>query len=73
MSKQKGTSKTDKEAQIKEAYQYIEKALSLNQEHYAIHKWTAILIDAKSALESIKSRINNLPLFKKHLTVSIII
>ncbi|KAK6624684.1 hypothetical protein RUM44_011543 [Polyplax serrata] len=71
MSKQKGTSKTDKEAQIKEAYQYIEKALSLNQEHYAIHKWTAILIDAKSALESIKSRINNLPLFKKHLTMAI--
>lgn len=70
MSKQREIDKNKSILFINEGFKYIDKALGLNDEHYAVHKWMAILVDAKSALDGIKSRINTLPIFKKHLMVN---
>lgn len=63
--------KSKKHSLIAEAYDYIMQAFLLDENHYAVHKWMAILVDAKSSLEGIKSRISTLPIFKQHLIVSI--
>lgn len=67
MTKEKGVQKTEIAKMILEAYDYVEEALSLDDKNYAVHKWMAIVVDAKSNLEGIKKRISTLPLFKKHL------
>ncbi|EEB12685.1 protein FAM82B, putative [Pediculus humanus corporis] len=71
ITKQKTTDKSTKATLIKEAFEHIDKALRLDDKHNAVHKWMAILVDAKSSLEGIKSRINTLPTFKKHLMTAI--
>lgn len=69
MTKEKGVKKSEIPKMISEAYELVQEALSLDDKNYAVHKWVAIVVDAKSTLEGIKQRISTLPLFKKHLTV----
>ncbi|XP_014612144.1 PREDICTED: regulator of microtubule dynamics protein 1-like [Polistes canadensis] len=64
-------SKTADESEAKkmilEAYDYIQTAISIKEDHYAVQKWMAILLDSKSSLEGMKSRIQQLYTIKKHM------
>ncbi|KAL0279644.1 UNVERIFIED_CONTAM: hypothetical protein PYX00_001151 [Menopon gallinae] len=70
MSKDSSVKKADKESMIIYAYKLINKALLLNDQSGTVHKWMAILLDAKSTLEGTKARIEALPKFKKHLMMA---
>lgn len=52
---------------IREAYKFISESLEKDDKNYAIHKWYAILLDAKSNLDGIKERITQLEVVKKHM------
>lgn len=71
MAKEKKVKNSEKEEMIKHAFELINKALLLNDKSSAVHKWMAILLDAKSTLEGTKARIQALPDFKKHLMVGL--
>ncbi|XP_015186466.1 PREDICTED: regulator of microtubule dynamics protein 1-like isoform X2 [Polistes dominula] len=64
-------SKTANESEAKkmilEAYEYIQTAISIKEDHYAVQKWMSILLDSKSSLEGMKSRIQQLYNVKKHM------
>jgi len=47
----------------------IEKALQLNDSHYAVHKWYSIFLDTRAAYDGIKARVTQLPNVKIHLLV----
>lgn len=49
-----GTNKAKKEESIREGFELIQKALELDENNYACHKWMAVLLDAKSELDGIK-------------------
>lgn len=72
MSKQKGLKSSESSDMVHEAYDVICKAMEIDDKHYAVHKWMAILVDSTSALKGLKARIASLPNFKKHLEVSLI-
>jgi len=50
-----------------EGYHYLEKALTLDPENYAVHKWLFVLIDAKASHEGLKVRITESLNIKKHI------
>lgn len=52
---------------IREAYNFVAKSLSRDDKNFAIHKWYAILLDAKSNLEGIKERVTQLEVVKRHM------
>lgn len=52
---------------VYEAYDLITSALNIKEDHWAVHKWLAILLDAKSNYEGMKSRIKELYNIKKHM------
>lgn len=52
---------------IREAYKFIADSLAKNEENFAVHKWFAILLDAKSNLDGIKERVTQLENVKKHM------
>lgn len=54
---------------ILEAYNFIETAINIKEDHYAVQKWMSILLDSKSAMEGMKSRIQQLYSIKKHMLV----
>lgn len=54
---------------ILEAYNFIQTAMSIKEDHYAVQKWMSILLDSKSAMEGMKSRIQQLYSIKKHMLV----
>ncbi|KAI4488677.1 hypothetical protein M0802_011385 [Mischocyttarus mexicanus] len=64
-------SKTANESEAKEmileGYNFIDTAISIKEDHYAVQKWMSILLDSKSALEGMKSRIQQLYNVKKHM------
>lgn len=62
-------SNEEKKKYVFEGYNLIERALQLNDSHYAVHKWYSILLDMRAAYDGIKARITQLPNVKKHLLV----
>ncbi|XP_033217577.1 regulator of microtubule dynamics protein 1-like [Belonocnema kinseyi] len=50
-----------------EAFDIISTALRLQENHWAVHKWMAIILDAKSSCEGLQSRLNQLYNVKKHM------
>lgn len=62
------TSDSSKKSQlIREAFEKLKEALALDENHYAIHKWYAVLLDAKSNLDGIKERVKQLENVQKHM------
>jgi len=65
------TYSTSSAAEVKklhyEAYGYVEKALKLDPDNYAVHKWLFVLLDAKASHEGLKVRILESPNVKKHI------
>lgn len=70
MTKEENVKPSDVIAYIKEADECIERAIALSDQNYAVHKWRAIILDAKTTLEGTKSKIASLPTFKRHIEVS---
>lgn len=62
-----GANKAKKEESIREGYELITKALELDENNFACHKWMSVLLDAKSELEGIKVRVSQLENVKKHM------
>ncbi|XP_075971714.1 regulator of microtubule dynamics protein 1-like [Anticarsia gemmatalis] len=60
-----------KQELLVQAYQVISKQLESHDNHYAVHKWYALLLDAKSSLEGIKERIKQLETVKKHMDLAV--
>ena len=54
---------------IYEAFDTISTALTVQEEHWAAQKWMAVILDAKSSYEGLKSRLNQLYNVKKHMIV----
>lgn len=61
------TNSTKKAEMIREAYKLSAESLAKDDNNYAIHKWYAILLDAKSNLDGIKERVTQLEVVKKHM------
>lgn len=55
---------------VYEAYDLISEALKLRDDHWAVHKWVAILLNSKTAYEGTKIKIKELYNIKKHMLVS---
>lgn len=54
---------------IYEAYDLVARALEIKEDHYAVHKWMAVLLDKKSSHEGKKARIRELYNVKNHMLV----
>ncbi|KAL6444449.1 hypothetical protein ACFW04_001946 [Cataglyphis niger] len=52
---------------IYEGYDLICKALDIQEDHYAVHKWMSIFLNSKGTLEGTKAHIKELYNIKKHL------
>lgn len=50
-----------------EAFGYAERALLLEPDNFAVHKWMFILLDKKSSYEGLKQRISQSFVVKKHI------
>jgi len=50
-----------------EGYGYLQRALKLDPDNYAVHKWLFVLIDAKASHEGLKVRITESLNIKKHI------
>lgn len=61
------TEEAKKKELVDEAFNYAKRALELNDNHFAAHKWYAVLLDTKSGLEGTKQRVQQLENFQKHL------
>lgn len=72
MSKELEMEESKRKDMISKAFTMISQKLQDNWNNYAVHKWYAILLDAKSANDGIKTRIEQLENIKKHMDVSII-
>lgn len=59
--------KAEKEKNLREGYDVIVKALAVDENNFACHKWMAVLLDAKSELDGIKARVSELETVKKHM------
>lgn len=57
---------------VRESYAYLAAALEKDDKNYAIHKWYAILLDAKSNLDGMKERVTQLDNVKKHMLVCLL-
>lgn len=55
---------------IYESYDLISKALTINENHFAVHKWMAVLLNKKSEYEGMKERIKQLVNVKNHMLVN---
>ncbi|XP_031624100.1 regulator of microtubule dynamics protein 1-like [Contarinia nasturtii] len=62
-----GTNKAKKEESIREGFDLIVKALELDEKNFAVHKWYAVLLDAKNELDGVKARVAQLENVKKHM------
>lgn len=54
---------------ICEAYNLIMETHSIHDNHWAVHKWIAILLDSKSNYEGMKERLKHLYTVKQHMLV----
>lgn len=50
-----------------EAFGYVERALALDSNNFAIHKWMFILLEKKASYEGIKQRIAQSYVVKQHI------
>lgn len=57
---------------VRESYAYLKGALEKDDKNFAIHKWYAILLDAKSNLDGLKERVTQLENVKKHMLVIVL-
>lgn len=71
ISKEVEKNKVKRKELITRAYNIISNVLQENWDHYAVHKWYAILLDCKSENEGIKQRIKQLEEVKKHMDLSV--
>jgi len=63
-----GSQSGDKKSEmIREAFKYISSSLEKDDQNYSIHKWYAILLDAKSNLDGLKERVTQLEVVKNHM------
>lgn len=58
---------TKKNELIRAAHAKLKEALDGDDNNFAIHKWYAILLDAKSNLDGIKERVTQLETVQKHM------
>ncbi|XP_053612781.1 regulator of microtubule dynamics protein 1-like isoform X1 [Plodia interpunctella] len=56
---------------ILEAYKILSEQVQNNYDRYEVHKWYALLLDAKSAQEGIKERIKQLENVRKHMDLAV--
>lgn len=70
MSKESKYDKDYKRDLIFLAYRIISEQLNDHWENFAVQKWYALLLDAKSSYDGIKERIKQLENVKKHMDVS---
>lgn len=63
--------KTDDKKKVlyREALDYVEAALAINSENFAVHKWMSILIDYVYGYEGTKARISQSYNVKDHMEV----
>ncbi len=54
---------------VYEAYELIIQALNLQENHWAVNKWVAILLNTKTSYEGTKIKIKELYNIKKHMLV----
>lgn len=73
ISREKNLEKDRKEMVIDQAYRIIVLQLEKHPDNYAVHKWYALLLDAKSSCEGTKERIRQLEKVRKHMDVSTVI
>ncbi|XP_059608565.1 regulator of microtubule dynamics protein 1-like [Phlebotomus argentipes] len=59
--------KTEKGDTVRKGFEFIQRALELNDTHYAVHKWYAVLLDAKSEQDGMWERVNQLHNVKHHM------
>ena len=52
-----------------EGYDLLCKALDIQEDHYALHKWISIFLNKKSILEGTKAHIKESYNIKKHMLV----
>ncbi|XP_078052680.1 regulator of microtubule dynamics protein 1 [Augochlora pura] len=52
---------------IYEAYDLISNALTINEDHWAVHKWMSVILNSKSSYEGMKVQIRELYNIKKHM------
>ncbi|XP_074099852.1 regulator of microtubule dynamics protein 1 isoform X2 [Cotesia typhae] len=52
---------------IYDAFNLITEAAAVDDKHWAVHKWTAILIDSKTNYEGMKEKIKTLNVVKEHM------
>lgn len=57
----------EKKVLYKEALVYVEEALAINPNNFAVHKWMSILIDYVYAYDGNKARISQAFICKKHM------
>lgn len=69
MFKASGTesNSSKKATMIRQAFRLIAESLDKKEENFAVHKWYAILLDAKSNLDGMKERVTQLENVKKHM------
>ncbi|XP_049877302.1 regulator of microtubule dynamics protein 1-like [Pectinophora gossypiella] len=58
---------------VSEAFELISEQLERNWQHFAVQKWYALLLDAKSNYNGIKERIKQLENVKKHMDLAVTI
>ncbi|XP_015589293.1 regulator of microtubule dynamics protein 1 [Cephus cinctus] len=63
----KTASEVEAKKMIYESYDLISTALSIQEDHYAVHKWMSVLLDSKSNYEGMKARIGQLYNVKSHM------
>lgn len=56
---------------VYQAHIIITKLITCHSDHNIVHKWYALILDAKSSQEGIKERIKQLENVKKHMDVSL--
>lgn len=65
----KAASEVEGKKMIYEAYDLIQNALKIKENHWAVHKWISIILDSKCSYEGMKVRIKELLNIKKHMMV----
>lgn len=71
MAKESKYNNAQKKDFIFQAYEIISKHLNNNENNFAVHKWYALILDAKSHHNGIKERIQQLENVKKHMDLAV--
>ncbi|CAG9796667.1 unnamed protein product [Diatraea saccharalis] len=71
MSKESKYDKSYKRDLILKAFEIISEEIINHNEHFAVQKWYALILDAKSSYDGIKERIKQLENIKKHMDLAV--